>query len=153
MPLLAETPRKRILVVDDDPAILELITLRLDIAGYETRIARDGGDALRAINDTKSAAMILDINMPYMDGFEVLARLRASGTLARLPTLVLTARNNVEDVRRAIMIGARDYMSKPFEDRMLLARVARLLRPPRVAPAGAPAPAPSAGDDEETVWL
>lgn len=144
MPLLAEPPRRRILVVDDDPAILELITLRLDLAGYETRTARDGADALRAIHETKPAAMILDINMPYMDGFEVLERLRGSGALARLPTMVLTARNNVEDVRRAISLGARDYMAKPFDDRMLLSRVARLLRPPRPA---------SPDEGGKTTWL
>jgi DNA-binding response OmpR family regulator len=144
MAMLPDGHRRRVLVVDDDPAILELITLRLDLAGYETRTARDGGDALRAINETKPAAMILDINMPHMDGFEVLERLRSRGALAKLPTMVLTARNNVDDVRRAIGLGARDYMSKPFDDRMLLSRVARLLRPPR----------PTAPDDgEQTVWV
>jgi len=144
MAMLHDGQRRRVLVVDDEPAILELIALRLDLAGYETRLARDGADALRAVTATKPAAMILDINMPHMDGFEVLERLRASGTLARLPTMVLTARNNVDDVRRAIGLGARDYMSKPFDDRMLLSRVARLLRPPRPT-------APS--DGEQTVWI
>ena len=143
MASLGDGRRRRVLVVDDDPAILELIALRLDLAGYETRLARDGADALRAVSATKPAAMVLDINMPHMDGFEVLERLKASGTLARLPTMVLTARNNVEDVRRAIGLGARDYMSKPFDDRMLLARVARLLRPPRLA----------AADDDHLVWV
>jgi DNA-binding response OmpR family regulator len=111
--------RKRIVVVDDDRAILDLVSTRLTLAGYDVFSARDG----------QEAAMVLDLNMPGLDGFGVLQRLGKAGT-ARLPILVLTARHDVADVQRAIGLGARDYLAKPFKDAQLLMRVARLVRPP-----------------------
>ncbi|HET6972073.1 MAG TPA: response regulator [Phenylobacterium sp.] len=119
---------RRILVVDDDPYLLELITTRLELAGYDTRAARDGRQAIERLADFRPEAMVLDINMPVLDGFGVLAHMRAQGLTARTPTMVLTARNNAGDVARAVECGARDYLSKPFKDEQLLARVARLLR-------------------------
>ncbi len=87
--------------------------------------------------------MLLDINMPRLDGFQVLEKLGASGALARLPTMVLTARNRTDDITRAIGLGAKDYLSKPFDSEHLLQRVARLTRRSvRVQPAQAPAPPP-----------
>lgn len=123
-----------ILVVDDDSDIVDLITTRLIIGGYKVVTARNGAEAIRALKDVRPDAMILDINMPLIDGFGVLERMRNVPTI-RPPTLVLTARHNAEDVAKAIRLGARDYLAKPFDDRMLLARVARLFRPqlPRVA--------------------
>jgi two-component system OmpR family response regulator len=115
-----------VLVVDDDPYILELITTRLDLAGYLTRSARDGSQALQRLSDFRPEAMVLDINMPVMDGFGVLAHMRAQGLTEKTLTMVLTARNAAEDVAKAIQLGAKDYLSKPFKDEMLLARVARL---------------------------
>jgi two-component system OmpR family response regulator len=72
--------------------------------------------------------LVLDINMPLVDGFQVLVHLMSTGAIQRTPTLVLTARNQPEDVRRAIALGARDFISKPFKDDQLIARVARLVR-------------------------
>jgi two-component system OmpR family response regulator len=118
----------RILVVDDDPAILELLTARLLLADYEVSSARDGAQALSAIAEAKPSAMVLDINMPVMDGFGVLKRLKAQGLLATLPTMVLTARHQKDDVVEAIKLGARDYMAKPFDDQIFLLRISRLLR-------------------------
>ena len=71
--------------------------------------------------------MVLDINMPMLDGFGVLEYMRAQSLTEKTPTLVLTARNSPEDVTRAIRLGARDYLSKPFKDEQLIARVGRLL--------------------------
>lgn len=119
---------RRILVVDDEKAIRDLVTMRLEIAGFVTSAASDGLSALARIRDFKPHAMILDINMPLMDGFGLMARM-GKDQLATLPTLVLTARGQAEDVKRAITLGARDYLSKPFKDDHLLARMARLLRP------------------------
>jgi DNA-binding response OmpR family regulator len=127
--MMGEDTRRPILVVEDDPAIAELVTLRLRAGGYATRIAWNGLEALQHIPEFKPIAMILDISMPAMDGFQVLERLKAEGTLPGLPTMILTARNRPEDVRRAMECGARDYLTKPFDDRKLLARVSRLLRP------------------------
>lgn len=118
----------RILVVDDDPAILELLTTRLLLAGFEVSSARDGSQALAAIAEARPSAMVLDINMPVMDGFGVLKHLKEQGLLATLPTMVLTARHQKEDVVEAIKLGAKDYMAKPFDDQIFLLRISRLLR-------------------------
>ena len=89
------------------------------------------------LTELKPAALILDINMPGRDGFDVLRRMGPAG-VAKTPTMVLTARNEPEDVRRAIVLGARDYLAKPFKDEQLLMRVARLLRRASAAPPTAP---------------
>lgn len=131
---------RRILAVDDDPAVLDLIVTRLTLADYEVYYARDGREALARVRELRPAGLILDINMPELDGFGVLTALGQTGELARLPTMVLTARNQQGDVQRAVKMGARDFLAKPFNDKQLVMRVARLLRRP-----GAPAaPSPSA---------
>lgn len=129
--------RRPILVVDDDPAVLDLVVARLEIAGYETCWARDGSTAMERLRDTRPAAMILDLSMPNLDGFGVLDLMSRRSDLARTPVLVLSARTGAEDVKLAMTLGASDYLSKPFDTSRLLARVARLLRPRRSAP---PAP-------------
>ena len=125
MPPAAE---QRILVVEDEPFVLELISTRLQIAGYIVSSARDGARAIQCLGETVPDAMVLDINMPGLDGFGVLEQMRAVPRWSQIPTMVLTARNRSEDVQRAMSLGARDYLTKPFEDAQLLRRVARLLR-------------------------
>ena len=122
-----ETKGHRILVVEDDPMMLELICTRLTLAGYRTAHARDGHEGLDRLRDQKFDAMVLDINMPRLDGFGVLRQMKVIGN--RTPTMVLTARNQTADVQQAIQLGARDFLSKPFEDQRLLSRIARLTRP------------------------
>jgi two-component system OmpR family response regulator len=106
------------------------------MANYDVHVASNGNEALSQILRLRPDAMILDINMPEMDGFAVLEALRARREMPRPATMVLTARHAEEDVRRALMLGAKDYLTKPFSEAQLLARVARLLRPPlgRTAP-------------------
>jgi len=128
-----DTRAKRVMVVEDDPFLLELISTRLAIAGYEVRLAKDGRHALDNLADFRPDGMVLDINMPVIDGFGVLQHMKATGVIERTPTMVLTARNNAGDVQRAISLGARDYLSKPFKDDVLLARVARLFMKARSA--------------------
>lgn len=130
---LVDGRSRRVLVVDDDAHIVELITTRLGIAGFETRSARHGGEAIQKLTDFRPEAMVLDINMPILDGFGVLAHMQAQGLSAKTPTMVLTARNNVGDVARAMQLGARDYLSKPFNDGQLLQRMGRLLARQRSA--------------------
>jgi DNA-binding response OmpR family regulator len=134
--------RTRILVVEDDPIILDLITTRLGIAGYDTYFARDGFEGLARLHELRPSALVLDINMPRLDGFGLLRKMRLEGL--KTPTMVLTARNQPEDVKQAIELGARDFLSKPFKDEQLLQRVGRLLRraPPR--PVKPPPEAPPA---------
>lgn len=118
----------RIFIVEDDPHILDLLRTRLEIAGYDTRWARDGGEAFHAIPVAQPAGVILDIGLPSMDGFEVLRRLQACPTSKDIPVMMLTARHAAADVRHALDLGARDFLAKPFSDQVLLARVARLIR-------------------------
>ncbi len=131
MNILAEARRARVLVVDDDPLVLELVVTRLDLAGYQSLRARDGFEAIERLREITPSAMVLDINMPRFDGFDVLRTMSELGLLARVPTMVLTARNQPADVQKAIDLGASDFLAKPFKDQQLLARVARLLRQPR----------------------
>jgi DNA-binding response OmpR family regulator len=128
MQLAPDTARPRVLVVEDDPMVMELITTRLELAGFQTYSARNGSEALSRLNDIRPDGMVLDINMPVLDGFEVLTRMKSTGETQRTPTMVLTARNRPEDVKRAITLGARDFISKPFKDDQLIARVGRLVR-------------------------
>lgn len=122
-----ESRPRRVLVVEDDAFLLELITTRLELAGFDTRAARDGSQALQRLSEFRPEAMVLDINMPVLDGFGVLMHMQAQGLTEKTPTMVLTARNSPEDVTKAIKLGARDYLSKPFKDEQLIARVGRLL--------------------------
>ncbi|THD71160.1 response regulator transcription factor [Phenylobacterium sp.] len=124
-----EPTKRRILAVDDDRAVLELVCTRLTLAGYDVFSARDGHEALARLTTLKPAAMVLDLGMPGLDGFGVLQKMGKIGT-ASTPTLVLTARHSAPDVKRAIGLGARDYLSKPFNDNQLLMRVQRLFRRP-----------------------
>jgi DNA-binding response OmpR family regulator len=125
--LTREVTRRKILVVDDDRAILELVTVRLTLDGYDVFTAREGREGLQRLQGVRPDAMVLDLNMPVLDGFGVLTQLGKTGT-ARTPILVLTARHDAADVQRAISMGARDYLAKPFKDSQLLMRMARLFR-------------------------
>jgi two-component system OmpR family response regulator len=118
----------RIFIAEDDESILDLLVTRLRIAGYQTTQEKDGLAALEAIRRNPPSACILDVNMPRMDGFQVLKRLRADPLTAHVPVLILTARRAPDDIKTAIRLGATDYLSKPFNHEQLLARVARLLR-------------------------
>ena len=129
MPWLSEGRRPSVLIVEDDPLVLELIATRLDLSGFQTFYTRNGRDGLDRIRDLRPDGLVLDINMPVMDGFKVLSHLKSAGTFYP-PTLVLTARNKPEDVKTAIALGARDFLAKPFKDDQLIARVGRLVRKP-----------------------
>ena len=126
-----------ILIAEDDESILDLLVTRMRIAGYMTAQHRDGLSAMEAmLKGGAPNACILDVNMPRMDGFQVLKRMRADPLLRHVPVLVLTARRQPDDIKTAIRLGATDYLSKPFDDEQLLARVSRLLRRrPTSAPA------------------
>jgi DNA-binding response OmpR family regulator len=117
---------QRILVVDDEPHILEVITQRLLRDGFEVRTAHDGETALRLFGDEEFAAVLLDVRLPGIDGFEVLRELRAQGVT--LPVLMLTARGDEIDRVTGLELGADDYVVKPFSPRELVARLRGLLR-------------------------
>src|SRR5207247_10234132 len=117
-----------LLVVDDERAVRESLRRALELEGYEIELAADGSEALSALQDEEPQpdAVILDVLMPGVDGLEVCRRLRATGN--RIPVLMLTARDEVENRVAGLDAGADDYVTKPFALEELLARVRALLR-------------------------
>jgi DNA-binding response OmpR family regulator len=122
--------QETILVVDDEPAIVQVIRERLEGEGYRVRAAADGASALAAVEQEPPDLLILDLMLPDLDGFEVLRRLRQRGEDAAggLPVIVLTARDDDVDVVVGLELGADDYVVKPFHPRELSARVRAVLR-------------------------
>jgi two-component system, OmpR family, response regulator MprA len=120
----------RVLVVEDDRDIADVLRRSLDLDGYDVRLAADGEAALEEAGVFEPDAVILDLGLPKLDGVEVCRRLREDGDV---PILMLTARDGVDDRVGGLDSGADDYLVKPFERRELLARVRALLRrrPPR----------------------
>ena len=115
-----------ILVVDDEDAILDLITAALRFAGYRAETAATGLTALQAASEISPDLLVLDVNLPDLDGFEVCRRLRAAGSKAAV--IFLTARDNPADLRSGFTGGGDDYVTKPFRLEELLLRVEAVLR-------------------------
>ena len=118
----------KILVVDDDPDLRDLIGYTLRRDGYFVIESEDGRAALLLAEVERPDLVLLDVNLPKLDGFEVCRRLRASPTTSSIPIVMLTVRGTEEDQVRGLDLGADDYLAKPFSPRTLLARVRALLR-------------------------
>jgi two-component system, OmpR family, response regulator MprA len=129
----------RVLVVDDEPDVREALEQALELEGNRVTTAVDGLDALTRLDGGEFEAIVLDVLMPNLDGFEVCRRLRTAGN--RTPILVLTARDSEDDIIRGLDLGADDYVVKPFVLGELLARVRALVR--RSRPAG----------DDDPLWF
>ena len=114
------------LVVDDEPNIVELLTVSLKFQGFEVETANSGPAAIELAHSWKPDAYILDVMMPEMDGFELLSKLRAEGLDA--PVLFLTAKDAVEDRIHGLTIGADDYVTKPFSLEEVITRLRVILR-------------------------
>ena len=127
----AKTPSARVLVVDDEPNILELLTAALRLSGFEVRGAATGADALRAADEFRPDIVVLDVMLPDQDGFSVATRLREAGD--HVPVLFLTARDAVEDRIAGLTAGGDDYVTKPFSLDEVVLRLRAILR--RVRPA------------------
>ena len=117
---------ERILVVDDEPAVNELICDALHLAGFEACSAEHGMEALRILREQRIDLAIIDVNMPIMSGYDLLERMRASGL--QTPVIVLTARQEREDPRTSFGLGADDFVRKPFGIEELTLRVRAILR-------------------------
>jgi two-component system, OmpR family, response regulator len=116
----------RVLVVDDEPSICELLSMALRYEGWDVRTAHDGTDAVRAARDFRPDAVVLDVMLPDMDGLEVLRRLRADSPL--VPVVFLTAKDALEDRIAGLTAGGDDYVTKPFSLEEVAARLRGLLR-------------------------
>jgi DNA-binding response OmpR family regulator len=115
------------MVVEDDPSIGELLRVRLESVGYQVSWAKTGREALDRLFEIMPKLLLLDLGLPLIDGFEVLSHVRRHRVFADVPIVILTVRNDAEDVRRAISLGATDYLTKPFEAGALLKRLAHHL--------------------------
>ena len=120
--------RRRILIAEDDALIRELIRSRLFAAGYDTHTARSGREAIERMFVVRPHALLLDINLPDLDGFAVLEAMRDDLQEVAAPVLMLTGRRSPEDVKRAISLGARDYLTKDRIEVTLLPRLSRMLK-------------------------
>jgi len=119
--------RPLVLVVEDDPDLGETIVSFLKDEGLDAKLARDGDQAMRQVDQLSPAAMILDLMMPRRDGFSVLRELRADGRISHLPVIVVTAIFGLSERLYATELGAADYVTKPFELDELLERVRNVL--------------------------
>ena len=124
---MADLPEARVLVADDDPDILALITYRLSRSGYEVITASDGAEALQLAVEHKPDLAVLDVMMPRLDGYGVTRAIRANAETERTPVLLLTARVQEADVAQGFDAGADDYLKKPFSPQELRARVQAIL--------------------------
>jgi two-component system OmpR family response regulator len=154
----APAPEARLLVVDDEPSILELLSVTLRFAGFEVATATNGADALNTVREFAPDLLVLDVMMPGLDGFAVASTLRGRGD--QVPVVFLTAKDATEDRVQGLTIGGDDYVTKPFSLEEVVARIRSVLR--RTSGAAQPvAPAHDArlaygdivlDDDTHEVW-
>ena len=121
-----ELPRQRVLVVDDEPSIVDAVATALRYEGFDVEEATNGRSALTSAQDRPPDLMVLDVMLPDLDGIEVTRRLRSGGV--KVPVLFLTARDSVEDKVAGLTVGGDDYVTKPFSLAEIVARVRAVLR-------------------------
>lgn len=148
----------QILIVDDDALITLMVSESLKLQGFDVAVAEDGAMALEVVRQRRPALILLDAEMPVLDGFSVLKTLKADAALNHVPVIMLTARRNARDVMLARSLGACDYLAKPFDILDLLQRVkAWAGRRPGIgsAPSHSSEPSLVFGEDrpDEAHWL
>ena len=116
----------KVLVVDDEPNIADVVSMALRFQGFEVETAGTGGDAIAAVTSFRPHLIVLDIMLPDMEGFDVAQRLGAQR--ARVPIIFLTARDSTDDKIRGLTLGGDDYVTKPFSLEELVARIRAVLR-------------------------
>jgi two-component system OmpR family response regulator len=124
--VVTEAPGARVLVVDDEPSIVDAVSTALRYEGFDVTTQSTGRAALAAAQESAPDLLVLDIMLPDLDGLEVTRRLRADGI--KVPVLFLTARDSVDDKIAGLTIGGDDYMTKPFSLAEVVARVRAILR-------------------------
>lgn len=124
--------KKRVLLAEDEPNIVESLTFLLERAGFEVTVESDGRHALdAALNDTPDV-LILDVMLPELDGYEILRQLRADRRAEHLPVLMLTAKSQREDRETALDCGADMFITKPFANAEIIEAVGQLASRPQV---------------------
>ena len=116
-----------VLLVEDEETLRKVLRSLLERDGFEVAEAADGAEALTAVDRLSPDAVVLDLNLPVLDGYDVLSRLRTRTTSATLPVLVLTANGDEASETRALKMGANEFLTKPFRPRALGARLKLLL--------------------------
>jgi two-component system, OmpR family, response regulator len=148
----SDTEMASILVVDDEESLTDLVSSALRFAGFRVLVENGGFDALRHVKSQAPDLIVLDVNMPEIDGFEVCRRLRRDGF--DTPVIFLTARDDIDDLRSGFRQGGDDYLTKPFSLEELGLRIEALLRRSRIR---SDSPRISVGeivldDDAHQVW-
>ncbi len=118
----------RILLIEDDEITANLVRFLVERQGHEFHWAENGTTGLDMVRELRPDALILDVLLPFLDGFSLLYELRANPETANIPVLMLTGKTRENDVVQALEMGANDYLSKPFQPAELTARMNRLLR-------------------------
>ena len=121
-------PKEKILIVDDEQDILELVKYNLEKEGYEIVTAISGEEALAVAEGSLPDLMVLDLMLPGMDGLEVTRKIRSGKATAQLPIVILSAKGEESDIVSGLELGANDYLSKPFSPRELVARIRAIFR-------------------------
>ncbi|MCC7442109.1 MAG: response regulator transcription factor [Bdellovibrionales bacterium] len=125
---LTPKSRERVLVIEDEEDIAELLKVNLEGQGYSVKVASTGEAGIKAVQAEKPGLVLLDLMLPGMDGLEICRKLRAEESKGRIPIVMITAKGSEEDVVRGLEAGADDYVTKPFSPKVVLARVQAVLR-------------------------
>ena len=118
---------KRILIVDDEVQLVEMVKMRLESAGYETIVAYDGQEGFDKAKKDKPDLIILDLMLPKMDGYKICGLLKNDARYAKIPIIMFTARAQEEDMKLGKDLGAEEYVTKPFDPKILLSKIKELL--------------------------
>lgn len=119
--------KKKILIVDDEPQLAGFVKMRLEANNFEVTLASDGFDGLKKVKEEKPNLILLDILMPNLDGFRMLAVLKENNETKSIPVIMLTAKDALDSVAKALEMGASDYIVKPFDSKMLLEKIRKLI--------------------------
>jgi two-component system phosphate regulon response regulator PhoB len=126
--VLTMPDNRKIMIVDDEPAIREMVDFALTRAGFETMDAADAQEAMTRITDRQPSLILLDWMLPDLSGVDLARRLKKDDVTSRIPIIMLTARSEENDKIRGLEVGADDYVTKPFSPRELIARIQAVLR-------------------------
>ena len=118
---------RRILLVDDEPSIVKMVGKRLELAGFDVRVAMDGEEAIAKARSDHPELVILDLMLPKRNGYEVCSIIKGDPALRRIPVIMFTVKDKKEDVLRAKEVGADAYVRKPFRAEELLGKIEELL--------------------------